>query len=415
MDSRLLRGIIPGSIGFLAVLAAGLWAPQNAQAYPQFAIEYNVRCTTCHSLAFPKLNATGYEFRRLGFRLPANVANGTPGPVAPGTPGTPGTKYDFSNYFSIASTMGYIAQNPNFKSAAVDSSGGFHYNGASLYAAGPIPGDFAFQLEESLGGNGTTSLANAYMQYDRGNLDNLITVKFGQFSKMEAIGPFDRSILSGGIATSQSINGFSPGGGERGIQLGYTYKQDTSAMVSLFNGIAAPGGGTPADLAGSTQDSNTPKDFMVQAYHTFDKSGTSVSAFYYHGDTMVTSSTPSFDDIFYAAGIGGSYFVTPKLNVMAAYVRGNHDVPSSGEGVASTSLDNEGYLGEVDYGLTPMTVLVAKYEGRDQQTMGVLQQVTAGVAHSFTPFTKLTVQYQNRFGMTGSAAQIGTAAFEVAF
>jgi len=44
----------------------------NAHAEPSFARKYNADCTLCHTV-YPRLNRTGYLFRRLGYRLPADV------------------------------------------------------------------------------------------------------------------------------------------------------------------------------------------------------------------------------------------------------------------------------------------------------------------------------------------------------
>ena len=46
--------------------------PGAAQALPAFARKYNVDCTYCH-VVWPRLNLTGYEFKRLGYRLPYEV------------------------------------------------------------------------------------------------------------------------------------------------------------------------------------------------------------------------------------------------------------------------------------------------------------------------------------------------------
>ncbi|MEW5976344.1 MAG: cytochrome c [Acidobacteriota bacterium] len=42
------------------------------QAEPSWARKYNAQCTLCHT-TYPRLNRTGYEFRRLGYRLPQEL------------------------------------------------------------------------------------------------------------------------------------------------------------------------------------------------------------------------------------------------------------------------------------------------------------------------------------------------------
>jgi mono/diheme cytochrome c family protein len=44
----------------------------NAEAIPAWSRKYNADCTLCHS-AWPRLNRTGYLFRRLGYRMPQEV------------------------------------------------------------------------------------------------------------------------------------------------------------------------------------------------------------------------------------------------------------------------------------------------------------------------------------------------------
>lgn len=44
----------------------------NAKAEPSWARKYNAPCTLCHTV-YPRLNRTGYEFKRLGYRLPREV------------------------------------------------------------------------------------------------------------------------------------------------------------------------------------------------------------------------------------------------------------------------------------------------------------------------------------------------------
>jgi nitric oxide reductase subunit C len=54
------------------LLLASLVLPVHLQAEPSWARKYNSNCTLCHTI-YPRLNRTGYEFRRLGYRFPAEV------------------------------------------------------------------------------------------------------------------------------------------------------------------------------------------------------------------------------------------------------------------------------------------------------------------------------------------------------
>ena len=60
------------------VLAAPLWMKTGGksdfkvEANPAWSRKYNAECTLCHT-TYPRLNRTGYEFKRLGYRLPREV------------------------------------------------------------------------------------------------------------------------------------------------------------------------------------------------------------------------------------------------------------------------------------------------------------------------------------------------------
>lgn len=62
----------------ILVLAAPLWMTITrddefkVEANPAWSRKYNAQCTLCHT-TYPRLNRTGYEFKRLGYRLPKEV------------------------------------------------------------------------------------------------------------------------------------------------------------------------------------------------------------------------------------------------------------------------------------------------------------------------------------------------------
>jgi mono/diheme cytochrome c family protein len=68
-------------------IAAPLWMDAGKQldfeaaAEPSWARKYNAECTLCHT-TYPRLNRIGYEFKRLGYRLPKEVEAGGKGATA---------------------------------------------------------------------------------------------------------------------------------------------------------------------------------------------------------------------------------------------------------------------------------------------------------------------------------------------
>lgn len=57
---------------FLAGFCTYVVLTPQANAEPGWARKYNANCTLCHTI-YPRLNRTGYEFKRLGYRFPAEV------------------------------------------------------------------------------------------------------------------------------------------------------------------------------------------------------------------------------------------------------------------------------------------------------------------------------------------------------
>jgi hypothetical protein len=54
------------------IIGLALWTEPAAQAMPNFARQYGVSCSFCHTV-IPRLNRVGYEFRRAGWRAPSEI------------------------------------------------------------------------------------------------------------------------------------------------------------------------------------------------------------------------------------------------------------------------------------------------------------------------------------------------------
>ncbi len=52
---------------FVVILVGAFWV-SSAQAVPNFARQYDKKCSYCHS-AWPQLNAKGRQFKELGYRI----------------------------------------------------------------------------------------------------------------------------------------------------------------------------------------------------------------------------------------------------------------------------------------------------------------------------------------------------------
>jgi nitric oxide reductase subunit C len=77
----MMRTIKLAILGLVLVAVAPLFASHlspswfQVEAQPSWARKYNAECTLCHT-TYPRLNRTGYEFKRLGYRLPQELEPG---------------------------------------------------------------------------------------------------------------------------------------------------------------------------------------------------------------------------------------------------------------------------------------------------------------------------------------------------
>ena len=75
MLGRVSRMFRPASVAAVLWVAGMMQLSVIARAEPSWARKYKAECTLCHTV-YPRLNRTGYEFKRLGYRLPREVDAG---------------------------------------------------------------------------------------------------------------------------------------------------------------------------------------------------------------------------------------------------------------------------------------------------------------------------------------------------
>ncbi len=87
LTNRIIKLVFLVAVLFIAApywMRGGKEGDFKVEAHPGWARRYNAKCTLCHT-TYPRLNRTGYDFKRLGYRLPKEVearrAKG-PGPTA---------------------------------------------------------------------------------------------------------------------------------------------------------------------------------------------------------------------------------------------------------------------------------------------------------------------------------------------
>ncbi len=180
------------SLLFAAILVliftAAFLLPEQGQAIPAFARQYQTSCTTCHS-DFPKLNDFGKAFKDAGFKFPADdetfikvppVMLGSeqqkqlwPKVVWPGSiPGLPPIGLRMNTFFQV------LGKNRNaFAPFLVNGDTGvpalvpktdFETGLFSIFTAGNFGSDIAFWVDDDLsvaGANSNGGLGDGYLRF----------------------------------------------------------------------------------------------------------------------------------------------------------------------------------------------------------------------------------------------------------
>jgi hypothetical protein len=290
-------------LAVLGIIATWLLGATSAQAMPMFARKYHMDCSGCHdALTYPRLNATGYKFRRAGFRMPETIGQEEV------------TEFSFGDYFSGRIQSRFTADRVSDKTTPVETTSTtdtFEMREITLY---PITGSFlenwASETEISMAPDETPELENAYVRGVWGDRDFWFEARGGLFHPYEGIGGSDRSLgVSRPLFETQGANqnqdtlfriwGVDQVGVEAGIQW-----HDFSLSSAVVNGITPTVEEGKTVGVGITTDSNTSKDVIVMANQLFGERS-SVSAYYAHGTAALPvdpagfvdgSNTMTFDD-----------------------------------------------------------------------------------------------------------------------
>lgn len=287
-------------LGVLSCLAAAFvfFAAGRADALPMFARKYHMPCSGCHNApAIPRLNATGYKFRRAGFRMPEQIGQDE------------ASDFNLSDYFSGRVQTDFTVDNTN---AEPEGEGAQKTNATfsgevSLY---PLTGSFqkhwATEVEIALAPGETPELENAYGRGVWGSQDLWIELRAGVFHPVEGFGGSDRPLgvtaplfeSAGAVGNQDTLFRLAEMnriGAEAGLQW-----RDTSLTAQVVNGLntAAREGEIVAE--GTTPGVGRHADLVLFANQILgERSG--VSVFWAHGFTR-----PPIDEAAFAAGTSGA-------------------------------------------------------------------------------------------------------------
>ncbi|MEJ2422478.1 MAG: hypothetical protein P8018_12400 [Acidobacteriota bacterium] len=385
----------------LTALAAGLafaFFPKRTEAIPAFARKYGVSCYTCHTI-FPRLNKFGYEFKRLGYRMPPDWE----GKKAPTTIRMMASHKPFS----LTDTAAIFLRTDVDWSKATAQDGTSASNSsidlaeASVLWGGAIPNsNFSYFGEYVMYEDGGSDLERARLAYTGGNVENSWFVGIGKGHLQEGFRASDTMGLTDDdtplVFTLASPNGFSFDQSPGLVEGGYTYMAPNYNYVvgltaKVTNGVDANGEGITSGSQYNHKDVWFDGDFLIG-------DNASVSLMYYKGrKPQVQNAGTPFEFTYQPQqtryGLFGHYEFMDHLDVLAGYAHSKEDW----QGLVTdpvTTFNGYSWFGELDYYIKQGLVVYGRYDkahfdqpsmalfalqsplGQRQYMLGVMKAVT---------------------------------------
>jgi hypothetical protein len=342
----------------------------NAQAIPAFARKYKTSCVTCHS-AFPKLNAFGQAFRRLGYRFPEGqdaemikeqpVKMGAdaykqvwPGAVWPSDiPGTAPVAFILENEVTVDTKS---------NKTSVDFS--HLMDEAELLAGGTIGDNINFLTSLEIGGDGIDIEMGYIGIYNLLN-HNRFNLKIGQFppevlfvSNHRRFGPdywiTTRQLVNNEWSLEDSQKGFEANGilrhGRLNYQLGVVegrgnvlnaYKDTYAHLAYKFGGLAYDGSGD------------------IQGRQLWGDNSIQIGGFIYNGKAKLEA---DHEDSFllYGTDLDINY---QRLKINSGIGFRSDKKPFTDSLQINTGADSRVYFFEANYMVYPWLIPALRYEG----------------------------------------------------
>ncbi len=403
----------------LSVFALILLIPQTGNALPAFARKYGVKCYTCHTIP-PALNKTGYEFKRLGYRMPPDEMDGTkPAPKVSAL--DKDIKFSLTNSFAVLfqasvtddKTITETGVTPVFQApkgnayqkightlalspTATSTTSSFNLDEAAFFVAGAVPETgFSYFGHYEMYQDGSNGLEQGFGVWTGGKANSSYFIKGGQIHMQEGEGT--RAAMFYNLFPDPAYTltqgdpiGFSLDQAPVGVDVGYTwaspyFKNIFAVSAKVTNGLAADGS---TIINASTKNS---KDVWADADYWFGPDG-GVTAMFYRGSKDQNSTDGSgnpftYRPTFYRVGAFGNYLFFDKLDLLGGYIH-SHDDYRFDLVTPMTNYSADTYRGEADYYLKTGTVVMARLD-RGTQKVGSLPTVHThafglGLEHALT-------------------------------
>jgi len=250
-----------------ACLLYGSQTPSHSVA--NWARKYGVECSACHSPAVPRLNKTGHQFRKMGFRMESEIGQ------------QPEYK-EIGEFLSFRQRTRYqVTNNPGGANRPLDNE--FRFNDATLFYEGAITPVLTAMVELEVEGKDTIS-PQFYGSWTKGDLGNYWSARFGRLGSVRSgYGGFDRptgistpSILNMDLTGGAGNSALKLGGKSLGIEVNRGWDQDNRVYLEVRNG-------TDSLVGDDNVNGGLDKDFLLAYERLVDERGSAFTLFGYSG------------------------------------------------------------------------------------------------------------------------------------
>lgn len=334
------KGILAGVSAFI-VLA---FTATDASAISAWARKYGVACTACHWAGY-RLNREGIKFMRTGHYYKDDK---------------PST--NFEDFLSLNTKIRF---NDGADEKSTDNKVGkvtFEHHAFALYSGGLISGNWSFftelYLHEREGrlksadvykDGGRTKLAEAFLQYTKGNEDYM-TIRVGQIASQlfyiqGAGGRLSETrnflVNNATITSNAGIgNTWLPRMRDYGIEVGGEMK-NMHWTAGVVNGV----GNSPTNVVENVGQSA--KDFYTTFDYTFAEKA-QVGFFYHNGNLEDPTQVTTNKDDFYRVGATFNFNPNDRMWILGTVLNGKDTDKTKKEGL-NQDVKSNGFAIEFDY------------------------------------------------------------------
>lgn len=320
---------------------------------PMFARKYKAECMMCHA-AVPRLNATGFEFKAAGYRMPWEIGQEQDESV-----------FQFGNFNAFVSVVNAQYQsslnNPNPDNLQMNAqeldvhpmTGSWKKNWGSGFEGDVLP-------------NGTVNLNQGFITYTLGDNSLFATLEAGLIPNYLGFGVLDRPIavttplllsMSAQNPTQDTLFTWA-NPRAAGISGSLIWEEDTYVNFSFRNHLEDTSNGL--DALGSSN--NTMGDFLISITEFIDRtkgSGSALSLFYYRGQSTIPISRVSsntYQNNFNHLGFAVNYYIDENWNPLAGFGWGEDQASGGGH------IYSNGYFAALEYFLSPTFALGTRFD-----------------------------------------------------